>query len=141
MTRKVCVFNRTRQSFLSLDVTVADTHIARLVGLLGKLRANGGLWVVPCQGIHTIGMLFPVDVVYLDGDFRVIHVIEHLGPFRIAPIRRKGESLLELPTRTIYASQTAVGDELLVCSPAELEIHWKAQRERHAVASASAARL
>jgi uncharacterized membrane protein (UPF0127 family) len=86
---KFYVFNQTRQSFLSLGITLADTHFGRLRGLLGKrkLRSDEGLWVVPSQGIHTIGMLFPIDVVYLDDHQRVIHVTEDLGPFRIAPVR------------------------------------------------------
>ena len=57
-----------------VGVSVADTHFARLRGLLGRrrLRSDEGLWVVPCQGVHTIGVLFPIDVVYLDEALRVI---------------------------------------------------------------------
>jgi uncharacterized membrane protein (UPF0127 family) len=126
------VFNQTRESFLSLGVTVADTHFARLRGLLGrrKLGPDEGLWVIPSQGIHTIGMLFPIDVVYLSQDLRVVHLEEHLGPFRIAPLRMNCHSVLELPARTIYTSQTQVGDEIVICSPEEMEIHWKAQQAR-----------
>lgn len=124
------VFNLTRQSFVSLGVSPADTHITRLRGLLGRmrLRSDEGLWVVPCQGIHTVGLLFAIDVVYLDENRRVIHLIEHLGPFRIAPIRRQSSSVLELPTRTIYSSNTQVGDSLLICSPEEMESHWRTQQ-------------
>jgi hypothetical protein len=120
---KVCVFNRTRQSFLSLAATVADTHLSRLAGLLGRrrLRSSEGLWVVPCQGIHTIGVLFPIDVVYLDDERRVIHLIENLGPFRVAPVRIDCASVLELPVRTIFASETRVGDDMLICAADELE--------------------
>ena len=129
MTPTFYVFNLTRQSFLSLGVSPADTHMTRLRGLLGKmkLRREEGLWVVPCQGIHTIGLLFPIDVIYLDERRRVIHLIEHLGPFRIASIRRHSASVLELPPRTIYASNTQVGDELLICSPDEMESYWRTQ--------------
>jgi uncharacterized membrane protein (UPF0127 family) len=130
VTKALYVFNLTRQSFVSLGVSPADTHITRLRGLLGRmrLRSEEGLWVVPCQGIHTIGLLFPIDVIYLDEHRRVIHVIEHLGPFRIAPIRRQASSVLELPTRTIYSSNTRVGDQLLICSPEEMESHWRTQQ-------------
>jgi uncharacterized membrane protein (UPF0127 family) len=124
------VFNLTRQSFVSLGVSLAETHFARLRGLLGRmrLRSDEGLWVVPCQGIHTIGVLFPIDVIYLDEKRRVIHLIEHLGPFRIAAIKPQSSSVLELPTRTIYSSTTQVGDQLLVCSPEEMESHWRTQQ-------------
>jgi uncharacterized membrane protein (UPF0127 family) len=133
---KVCVFNQTRQSFLSMGVTVADSHLARLKGLLGrrKLPANEGLWVAPSQGVHTIGMLFAIDVIYLDADNRVIHLVEDLRPFRVSRVKMTGASVLELPVRTIFESETQVGDELVICSAAEMEIHWKAQQLHKAFA-------
>lgn len=128
---KLCVYNLTKQSFLSLEVGVADTHLSRLRGLLGRrrLRSGEGLWVVPCQGVHTIGVLFPIDVVYLDEHLRVICLVEGLAPFRISPVRRAGSSVLELPTRTIYMSHTEVGDQFLICTPQEFEDYWHARAE------------
>jgi len=101
-----------------------------LRGLLGRARLRGdeGLWVVPCQGIHTFGVLFPLDVVFLDQNCRVIHIIEHLSPFRSSPVRMQSSSVLELPSRTVYWSGTTVGDQILVGSPEELAAHWGAQR-------------
>jgi uncharacterized protein len=118
-----CVFNRTRESFLALDVTPADTHLARLKGLLGrlKLKSGEGVWVTPSQGIHTIGMRFAIDLIYLDADCRVIETIESFGTCRIGPLRMNCASVLELPTRTIYCSHTQVGDKLLICSSEEME--------------------
>jgi hypothetical protein len=129
------VFNQTRQSFVSLGVSPADTHMSRLRGLLGRmrLRSDEGLWIVPCQGIHTIGLLFPIDVIYLDGNQRVIHVIEHLGPFRFSSIRIRSNSVLQLPTRAIYSSTTQVGDQLMICTPEEMEKYWATQRAEAAV--------
>lgn len=121
------MFNKTRESFLSLSVVAADTHLKRLRGLVGRLRlkSDEGIWVIPSQGIHTIGVLFAIDLVYLDAQHRVIALTESFGTFRIGPIRRNCASVLELPTRTIYSSQTVVGDELLICSPEEMEIYLK----------------
>ena len=82
-----CVFNETRESFLSLNVSLADTHFKRLRGLAWKLRlkSDEGVWMVPSQGIHTIGVLFPIDLIYLDASYRVNHLIESFGTFHIAP--------------------------------------------------------
>jgi uncharacterized membrane protein (UPF0127 family) len=118
-----CVYNQTRESFLCLGVTAADTPISRLKGLIGKLklRLDEGLWVVPSRGVHTLGVLFPLDLIYLDEKHRVVHLIEHFPSFRVAPFRSRAESVLELPTHTIYSSQTHIGDQLLICRVEEME--------------------
>jgi len=137
MIPTVCVFNRNRESFLALRVARADTSLKRLKGLLGRIRLNpvDGIWLVPSQGIHTIGMLFAIDVIYLDGANRVIHLIEHLGPFRISPIRMRCASILELPSRAIYSSNTRIGDELLICAPEEVKTFCGAVRTESTVTS------
>ena len=121
--RSYCVYNQTRECFLCLGVTPAETVLARLKGLIGrlKLKLDEGLWVVPSQGVHTLGVLFPLDLIYLDENHRVIHVIEHFPRFRIAPLRIKAASVLELPTHTIYSSQTQPGDQLIICAVEEIE--------------------
>lgn len=131
--QRLYAFNVTRQSFLSLGVRPADTTWGRLRGLSGRLRLRNdeGLWVVPSQGIHTLGLFFPIDVIYLDAQMRVIHLIEHLGPMRIAPFRRQCASVLELPTRSIFGSGTQVGDELVVCPPEALYERWRSKEAAH----------
>src|SRR5580658_8042196 len=126
MRRTLCVYNRTRESFLGLRVAPADTFLARLKGLLGRIRLkpDDGIWLIPSRGIHTFGMLFAIDLIYLDAANRVIHLVEHLGPFRISPIRIKCASILELGSRAIYASNTQIGDELIICTPEEIESHF-----------------
>lgn len=118
-----CVYNQTRECFLSLGVVAANTIFTRLKGLIGKLKLglDEGLWVVPSQGVHTLGVPFPLDLIYLDENHRVLHVIEHFPSFRLAPLRIKAASVLELPTHTIYSSQTQPGDQLLICMPEEIE--------------------
>lgn len=123
MKAPLCVFNRNRESFLGLRVARADTLLMRLKGLLGRIgmKPDEGIWLNPSHGIHTIGMLFAIDLVYLDSSNRVICLVEHLGPFRISPIRIKCASILELHSRTIFSSNTKIGDELLICTPAEIK--------------------
>jgi uncharacterized membrane protein (UPF0127 family) len=120
------VYNKTRECFLSLGVTAADTTLTRLRGLIGRfnLRSDEGIWIVPSSGVHTIGVMIPLDLIYLDSSYRVIRVVEHFPPFRIAPIRTDSDSVLELPTHTIYSSQTQVGDLLLICPAEEMEKHF-----------------
>jgi len=89
-----------------------------------RLRSDEGLWIVPSRGIHTFGLMFPIDVVYLDAAQRVVHTIDCLGPLRIAPIRMQAESVLELPAHSIYGSGTQVGDQLLIAKPEDMEAYW-----------------
>ena len=119
---RYCVYNQTRECFLSLAVTAADTAFTRLKGLIGKLRLSSdeGVWVVPSQGIHTVGVLFPLDLIYLDEDLKVIHTVEHFPTFRVAPIKPKAASVLELPAHTIYSSQTQPGDQFVICRAEEI---------------------
>jgi uncharacterized membrane protein (UPF0127 family) len=97
--------------------------LARLKGLIGKLTLglDEGLWIVPSRGIHTVGVLFPLDLVYLDEDHKVIHVVESFPTFRISPLITQAASVLELPTHTIYSSQTQPGDQLVICVAEEME--------------------
>ena len=131
MDEKYYVFNQQRQTFLHLGVELADTSWRRLRGLLGRfsLRNDEGLWVKPSKSIHTIGLFFPIDVIYLDASCRVVHVIEYLKPFRISPIRIHCDSVLELPTRSIYSSNTQVGDQLLLLTPQQMQTYWEKQRQ------------
>jgi len=74
--------------------------------------------------------LYPADQVYLDRRNRVIHLIEHLDPMQMVPVRYHQASVLQVPARTVYSSRTRVGDELLICSAEDVEMHWKRIRER-----------
>jgi uncharacterized membrane protein (UPF0127 family) len=109
-------FNRTRQTCLASAVAVADTHWTRLCGLLGlgpdDFRNGCGLWIIPCHGVHTLGMRFPLDVVYLDRALTVVHVQHGLQPWRFAPVRMRATSVLELPSRTAAETNTGVGDRI-----------------------------
>jgi uncharacterized membrane protein (UPF0127 family) len=123
MKRKTyCVYNQTRETFLSLSVTAADTIFARLRGFIGRLRLgyDEGIWLVPSRGVHTLGVFVPLDLIYLDENYRVIHLVEYFPTFRIAPLRTQAESVLELPTHTIYSSQTQPGDQLVICVADEM---------------------
>jgi uncharacterized membrane protein (UPF0127 family) len=121
--KSYCIFNKTRESFVGLNVMVADTHLTRFLGLLGRmrLRSDEGIWVIPSYGVHTIGLPFAVDLIYLDYENRVIGLVESLGGFRVGPVRLGCASVLELANHAIYSSQTQVGDELLICSSEDMQ--------------------
>jgi uncharacterized protein len=79
-------------------IGLADTSLTRLFGLLGRrsLEPGAGLLIRPSSGVHTFGMMFPIDVVALDRDLRVLAVWRRLRPWRVTPISLKTHSTLEL---------------------------------------------
>ena len=83
-------------------------------GLLGRegLEPGEGLWIVGILGVHSFGMRFPIDVAYLDGDLRILHVIESMKPGRIGRLSLRAETVLELPAGTLAATETRKGDRL-----------------------------
>ncbi|HMH08559.1 MAG TPA: DUF192 domain-containing protein [Terriglobales bacterium] len=108
--------NRTRNAYLAIHLRLAATHWSRFRGLMAtdvvRFPAGEGLWIVPCHGVHTFAMRFPIDVVYLDGDKVVVHMEENLKPWRVAPVRMRAASVLELPGQTLTSTRTAIGDEI-----------------------------
>jgi uncharacterized membrane protein (UPF0127 family) len=106
--------NRTRGATLASDVQLADTPHARRTGLLKRdtLNPGQGLWIFPTQAIHTFGMRFPIDVVFIDRQMRVKRIYHQLAPFRLTSLVWSAQSVLELPPGSLAGTQTGVGDEL-----------------------------
>jgi uncharacterized protein len=114
--RDVFVYNKTKETFIAFRVKVADSITSRLVGLLGKrfLKPDSGVWIVPANAIHTIGMLFTFDVILINKDFKVVGLRELIRPFRITRPNFRAESVIEVPAHTIFRSRTEVGDQLVI---------------------------
>lgn len=117
--REVAVFNSTKKTQLAARVQIADSLLSRLVGLLGKrsLDPDSGLLIFPSNSIHTVGLRFPIDVVFLGRDWRVQDLCESVPPFRLTWPRWKAQSVLEIPVHSIRNSRTEVGDQLLLVNP------------------------
>ena len=107
------ISNLTRQSVLAHCVEVADEGAKRRKGLLGRqeLRAGEGLWIRPCEAVHTFGMRFPIDLVYLDCKLRVKKVRSGMRPWRHSACLT-AHSVLELASGTIQETQTKPGDRI-----------------------------
>lgn len=122
-TRKYCVYNQTRESFLSLGVSVADTAAKQLKVLMDSLsiQADAGLWLTPFRGVPATKGLTPVDLIYLDEDNRVIQAIESFPNHAIEPTREQPASALVLAGHTIFSTQTQPGDVLVICAADEME--------------------
>ena len=113
LTSRLKVLNLTRQVVLADSVEVADHATTRRKGLLGRsgLPAGEGLWIVPCESVHTFGMKFRIDLVYLDRNKKVKKVRSAVPPWRLSACL-SAHSVLELASGTIHTTQTMPGDRL-----------------------------
>jgi uncharacterized protein len=94
---------------------VADSPLPRMRGLLGRrnLGSDEGVLLRPAGSIHTFFMRFPIDVVFLDRDGRVLRVAESVRPWRTAAARG-ARAVLELRAGESGRRRVAVGDVLEV---------------------------
>ena len=114
------VLNLTQGTVLATSLEVAGESSTRTRGLLGRdsLAEGEGLWIIPCEGVHTIGMRFPIDLVYINGQKRVRKVRSGVPPWRLS-FCLTARSVLELPAGTIRETQTQRGDQLEIALAVE----------------------
>ena len=106
--------NTTRGTVLGERIRIADTGLTRIVGLLGEreLMPGDGLLIVPSQGVHTWGMLFPIDVVVLDGGWKVLALRRRMRRFSMTRFFWRAAAVLELPPGMLDSTSTSIGDLL-----------------------------
>lgn len=114
--RMVTVSHSEEEATLASNVVVADTSLSRAVGLLGRtaLAREEGIWIKPSSGVHTIGMRFPIDVVGLDAQLRVVRLWPSLKPYRLTAIVPSVRTVLELAAGRITESGLRLGDQLCI---------------------------
>lgn len=110
------VINVTKGTVVAERVKVAASYWSRLWGLLGRkgLPAGEGLLLRPSSSIHTLFMRFPIDVVFLDRDHRVVKVVSALKPYRFALGGRGAWAALELPAGSAEKAQVSPDDVLVI---------------------------
>jgi len=110
---KLRVRNRTRDREIADRADIADTSAKRRAGLLKRtsLDPGEGLWIAPCEAVHTFGMKFAIDVIFLNKKKKILKVRGRMPKWRISasPL---AYSVLELPAGTCERTGTVAGDEL-----------------------------
>jgi len=111
LERPLKVVNATRGTVMATRLDVANSGKLRRKGLLGRdhLASGEGLWIFPCESVHTFFMRFPIDLVYLDRKNRVRKVRSNVSAWRISGCL-SAHSVLELPAGTIRETATERGD-------------------------------
>jgi uncharacterized protein len=108
--------NVTRKTVLGDHIEVAETSLSRVIGLLGKhcLGPGAGLLIYPSQSIHTVAMHFPIDVIFVGRDWRVVHLRPAMVPYRLTGFHWRARCVIEVPSGTIAETFTCIGDQLSV---------------------------
>jgi hypothetical protein len=111
----ILVRNQTRGTVLGEAIDVADTSEKRRVGLLKheRLEPGTGLWIKPCESVHTFFMKFPIDLVYIDKKQKVRKVRHAVPAWRLSACLT-AHSILELPAGTAEKTGTQAGDMLSI---------------------------
>ena len=108
--------NTTRDATLASAVEHARSPGARMKGLLGRdgLAEGAGMVIEPCTSIHMFFMRFPLDVLFVDGQGKVLRAIENLRPWRLTRLYPQARFVAELPAGTIARTGTREGDTVLL---------------------------
>jgi uncharacterized membrane protein (UPF0127 family) len=111
---QLIIKDETKGSVVCTQGVLANTFRTRLFGLLGRkgLKEGSGLLIKPSSGVHTFGMSFPIDIVSLDSNYRVLGAFENIGPWTVRGLSLKTRSVLELPAGRIQECRIEPGDEL-----------------------------
>lgn len=104
--------NATKNIPLAQSVQIAENFFSRLQGLIGtaELSEGNALLILPCSSIHTWFMKYPIDVIFLDAENRIIKIMERVPPNRFGPLVRGARAALELPAGVCSSTGTGVGD-------------------------------
>ncbi|ATW50272.1 DUF192 domain-containing protein [Streptomyces peucetius] len=95
------------------EVEIAATYGTRRRGLLGRDGIAGAMLLTPCNGVHTIGMRFPIDVAYLDRELRVL-AVRTMRPGRIGLPRLRARLVLEAAAGRLAAWGVRAGVRVMV---------------------------
>jgi len=106
------ILNTSQRTVLADRCEAASTFFARLKGLQFRkeLHKGSGLLLTPCNSIHMFFMRFPIDAVFIDAVNVIVHIEENIKPWRISKTVGKARSVLELPSGTVHATSTKIGD-------------------------------
>jgi hypothetical protein len=108
------ITNLTRNTTIASHAETAQNPWARMKGLIGVrvLSPGEALIITHCQSIHMFFMKFPIDVIFCDRRHKVTGLCERLNPFYLSPVFFKASYAIELPSGTIAASKTQIGDQV-----------------------------
>jgi len=110
------IINSAKNAVLAENAIIADTFLTRAKGLLGRkdFKQGEALVIRPCNSIHTFFMRFPIDVLFVDKENKIIRATPSLRPYRLSRVCFNSVFAVELPAGTLELTSTQEGDTLLI---------------------------
>jgi len=107
--------NNGDDEMIAHRVLTADSFLRRLFGLLFKKPLENGeaLLIRDCKSIHTIGMRYSIDVVFIDEGGKVISAIKDIPPWRFTPYITGARSVIEFRSGILKEKTLDVGDRII----------------------------
>jgi uncharacterized membrane protein (UPF0127 family) len=108
------IINTRNGSEIASSLKITKNFFQRMKGLIGRdsIKEGEALFIKPCKSIHTFGMKFKIDAIFLDKENKVIALKKDLKPNRLSPIYLKASSVIELPSGTIDKAEIKIEDKL-----------------------------
>jgi len=108
------LINKNNEIILSDKLKIANNPLSRMIGLLGKRKLNKGegLYIIPCNSIHSFFMKFKFDVIFINKKNKIVYLIEDMPAWRASKICFSANSVIELPSGVIKETKTNIGDIL-----------------------------
>lgn len=98
-----------------IKIEVAENFFSKAAGLIGKknLPEKTGLLIMKCKGIHTFFMRFPIDVVFINSNNKVVKIIENLKPWRMPMPVLSSKFVLEFPSGLLKLYLIQINDKII----------------------------
>jgi uncharacterized membrane protein (UPF0127 family) len=111
----VALMNERTHQPVATRVEIAATRTTRRRGLLGRdgLEASSAMLLAPCSAVHTIGMRFPIDVLFVDRQGYAVKIVRNLRPWRIA-LASGGQAVIEMAAGSLAWDSVQVGDRIFL---------------------------
>lgn len=116
--KKCSVTDITKGIQILESAEMADSFTTRLKGLTGRmqLEESCGMIIKPCRSIHMIGMRFDIDVLFVNKNEEICHIIAPLKRMKISPYIAKAKYVIECPAGTVHDKNIEVGDKVGISS-------------------------
>jgi hypothetical protein len=126
----LCTYNQTGQRFISNDVEVVEASEGDFEDCYSTLLPGSGsaIWIVPARDLISTSFCIPVDLLYLNETYAVVATVELFPIHRVSPSIEHAASILALPANAIHTMGIEAGDQLMLCSPEDVQSYLQSAR-------------